>query len=163
MPAAPWSMTWNTAGLTSKLKSAAYQAARDVRMAAEARNPARSKIRIVGPYKLYGGMEGYAVIGKGPLAHIFEGGRTGGYPIVPGLQTTHGKRGYSVRGSRVGKGESQFAIKFTRGDGGFYRGAGFLGGPMAARPYMGPAAALWPTLYSRRAAAMLGGLAGGFG
>lgn len=146
----PYDVVWNDTALRSKVRSAAYAAAKDVRLAAQARNPAPSRIKVMGPYKLYGAMEGYAVIGKGNLAHIFEGGRTGGYPIQPGLKSS------STKGT-VRRGSGNIALKFTRGDGGFYRGAGFLGGAMAARPYMGPAAALFPTLYRQRAAASLGG------
>lgn len=89
---------------------------------------------------------------SGKLASIFEGGRQGGYVIQPGLKTVRGRAG-TVRFAKGVRASASGAIKFTHGDGGFYSGAGFLGGKMEARPYLHPAAASFPAYYRRAATA----------
>ncbi len=79
------------------------------------------------------------------LGIIYEKGRQGGYEINPGaisgvrssFSRKTGSRSYKVKG---GTGDKT-ALKFTGGDGGFAAYA--IGGPMAARPYLRPAAARW--------------------
>ena len=145
-------MTWNATPLNSALKRAFLASVKAAERVASARNPAPSRIK-VSSYVDFTRNIGF-VRGRGGLAHIFEGGRAGGYPIQPGLKSTTAKGG-SVK---AGKG-SNIAIKFVRGDGGFYRGPGFLGGPMAARPYIAPAAAWWANGgFHSYAGAALGGL-----
>lgn len=87
------------------------------------------------------------------LGTIFEVGRQGGYPIVPGgvtgLRRTKAQSGsfnlsdqfgrnYRLRSKRGG---SSKALKFSRGDGGFAAYA--LGGSMRAEPYIKPTGAWW--------------------
>jgi hypothetical protein len=126
---------WNTTGLNAALTAGFVRSVKAAEAVAEAKNPAPSKIKIV-IAKL--DPEGYAVIaGRGPLAHIFEGGRRGGYEINAGFK---GSRRKGVKTFRAVKGGAR-ALHFTHGDGGFAASA--IGGPMAAEPYMAPAAAAW--------------------
>lgn len=141
------SFVWNDAPLKAAMKRAGYIAGVRVKEAAAARNPAPSRIRIGGPYQGVGSGGSVLVVkGLGALAMIFEHGRQGGYAIQPGLKTIRGR----VSGTRTATGvrsSGGTAIRFTHGDGGFYRGAGFIGGPMSERPYLRPAAALFGAFY----------------
>lgn len=150
MPVALTSLAWYPEKLTLRLKAAFPEAARETQAIAQGLNPAKRHIRVV--LDSLNTSYGYVFLrGRGGLAHIFEGGRAGGYPIQPGLRTVRNSRRGTVRIGTSSTRGSQVAIKFTRGDGGFYRGPGFMGGPMRARPFIHPAAAMFPTLYRQRA------------
>lgn len=162
----PAKVLWHPEGLTAGLHKAFAQSAGDAKVAALARNPAPGHIGV--SYRLTGPETAW-LRGTGRLAHIFEGGRQGGYPIQPGLRTTTraGKTGVG-RVTAGGAKSTNVAIKFTKGDGSFYRGPGFLGGPMTAQPFIHPAGQAWAHgLYQRRAAAACrafgGAAASGFG
>lgn len=126
---------WSDAALKGGVQRARKIALAGAAAVAAAKNPAPRHIRVI---PVSGSFGPDLIKGTGQLAHIMEGGRSGGYPIQPGLHTLRSsKKGvYGVRGS------SGTAIKFTHGDGGFARGP-FLGGPMAARPFLEPAAEWW--------------------
>lgn len=160
---------WRFEPLTAKLKAAGTVAANASKAMAVAKNPAPTKIGI----RLTGTAGSWVLMGTGGLAHIFEGGRQGGYVIQPGLSvsTKTSRSGVtrvrvsasraSRRAGRVGE-QSNIAIRFNRGDGGFYRGPGFRGGAMRAEPYIGPAGAAFPAAYRAAAsAAMRSGIASG--
>lgn len=142
---------WQPQGLTNALKSAFRVSVGDAKRAAQSLNPAPSKI---GVRAVPLGDQTAILKGTGKLAHIFEGGRKGGYPIQPGLKTTT-KSTKRAQFGRVSAGKSEnIAIKFTHGDQRFYRGPGFRGGAMKAKPFIHPAAALWArALYQTRARA----------
>ena len=139
---------WAPQKLQASLKSAFVSAVKDTQRVAQGLNPAPSKIRVVIP-RLDPSSGQAVIMGRGSLAHIFEEGRQGGYPIQPGLKVSKAGR---LGGSKSGN----IAIKFTHGDGGFYSGPGFLGGPMAAHPYMRPARDTFVLNYRRRASSALG-------
>lgn len=161
---------WNDRALKTKLKNAGRVAAIDVRMAAVAKNPAPNHIRIVGPLAGFSG-NSYTIIGKGPLAHIFEGGRKGGYVISPGDVFTHQLTARTYTSRKTGLTTSTFGRLRIGAKGNFGlalssqnthpAGGGLthpisgvvVGGAMEARPYMRPAAELWPLFYNRRASA----------
>lgn len=167
------SFYWNDQALKAKMKAAGRLAALDVRMAAAVANPAPSKIKIVGPMTGFDG-NSYIVAGKGPLAHIFEGGRKGGYIISPGDTWTHQLTARTYTSRKTGITTSKFGTQRIGGKGNFGQalssqnthpsGGGLthpvsgpiFGGPMEARPYMAPAAELFPLFYRRRAAAAAG-------
>lgn len=94
------------------------------------------------------------------IGTVFEVGRHGGYPIVPGgakgLRATSGKtfdvtdqfgRTYRARTKRGGTAK---ALKFTGGNGGFAAYA--VGGAMRAEPYIKPAGARWVSTHYKAAA-----------
>jgi hypothetical protein len=90
------------------------------------------------------------------LGFVFEQGRAGGYPILPGgvkaeRRSFSRSKGVSFS-SRAVRGKSTSALKFTRGDGGFARSA--TGGAMRARPYIRPAAARWASGVAQRVMAL---------
>ena len=157
----PSYVRWYPEKLNASLISAFRTSVGDAKKVALLASPSPSKAgaryRLIGPT--------HASLGTtGKLGHIFEGGRQGGYVIQPGLKTT---RGRVAGGSRFEKvttgvraGSGNIALKFSKGDGGFARG-GVIGGPMTAKPYIRPAAAVWArTLYQRRARAAIRGFAG---
>lgn len=135
---------WDPRRLNAKLVSAYGQSIQDARLLALARSPSPTKARV----RLTRRGTTTALLGTaGPLGHIFELGREGGYVIQPGLKVS--------RRGRVRAGSGNLAIKFTKGDGGFARG-GIKGGAMKAEPYIGPSATLWAQrLYQMRARAAL--------
>lgn len=152
MPGA-MSVTWNPGRVNSALASAFKASTIVAATDAVKGNPAPSVVGVKGPI-----VQGASatIVGTG-LAPVFEGGRKGGYPIVPGGAV--GPRGSKTRTKRTGTGR---AIKFTGGDGGFAAYA--IGGPMKAQPFLHPAAARWATLYYQQAARSALGIlgAGGF-
>lgn len=149
--AAGSSFFWNDGPLKAGVRAASYRAALMVKGAAEARNPAKRHIRVVGPFRSADGNV-QTIRGTGALAHIMEGGRVGGYVIQPGLKTTTKSSAANPFGS-VRKGSGK-VVRFSHGDGGF-AGGPFIGGPMAARPYLGPAAMLYPAFFRQAAPSAL--------
>lgn len=160
MPAAV-SMTWNPGAVNSALAGAFKASA--VMTAADAvrGNPAPSVVGVKGP--IIRGASA-TIVGTG-LAPVFEKGREGNYPILPGgavgprKSRVAGAYSYKTRAKRKGTGR---AIKFTGGDGGFAAYA--IGGPMKAQPFLHPAAARWVAIYYKQAArsALVAVGAGGF-
>lgn len=152
---------WNTAPLTNALTGGAFFASvRDAGQVAKAAAPWPNHVGATSKVV----KSGYGILrGTGRLAHIAEGGRAGGYVIQPGLRTT--TRSTEARPfGRVtpgGRRSDKVAIKFTKGDQRFYRGPGFLGGPMAPRPYIGPTALAWARgIYQMRARQATVGMVG---
>jgi hypothetical protein len=118
-------LSWHPEILNAKLHAAAQVAFREVEAAAEAKNPAKTKIKV----SLHSAGDVASVSASG-LGKVFEFGRRGGYPIEP-------------------KG---LALKFRGG--GFARGT-VPGGAMGAEPFLRPAAALFPAFYRRAASGLL--------
>lgn len=144
------------------------------RALAQSKNPSPRMIGVDGPRLLKSyGYEAAMLRGTG-LAATFEEGRKGGYIITPGLRqgsrskyqkvTVEGSFLYkykltqrqffvgpSYSASRQAKGGSSIdAIKFPPGDprGRFYRGIGFKGGAMRAKPFLGPTLPPWMAWYN---------------
>lgn len=142
------SIVWNpsrlNAGLSAAFRTSAVVAAAD----ATTHNPARRIIGVKGPV-----LKGTTatIVGTG-LARVFEHGRKGGYPILPGgavgprKSKVQGVYSYKTRSKRGGTGT---ALHF-RGTGGFAAYA--IGGPMRAQPFLAPAAARWASIYYQQAA-----------
>ena len=118
---------WDPSGLNRRLLAAFSPSTSDAWHLAEASSPGEI------PVFLKRTSSTSASLTTTNVGAVFEKGRQGGYPIRP----------------------KNKAIKF-KVSGEFYRGSGFAGGPMQARPFLQPAAAAWArSLYQARARSAL--------
>lgn len=156
MPTTNVILRWHPQRFNSALLGAFRSSVGDAKIAALLRSPSPTK---AGARYTLRGPTSATLRTTGKLGHIFEGGREGGYIIQPGLRTVRGRAEGGSRFQKVTKGvragSGNIALKFSKGDGGFARGA-VVGGAMRAKPYIHPAASLWShQLYQRRAAAAI--------